>query len=113
MKYIKEYKDIDWDDWDEEEFDDDIRIGDIVTTVDEKIEYWYNSRNMFQKVNRSMILKIIDIKDSKDIHSDSHGKIDKILYDGKLALCDNIKDKSDIKRLLVWLKMENFIKMKY
>jgi len=32
MKYIKEYKDIDWDDWDEEEIDPN---GNIFLTIDE------------------------------------------------------------------------------
>jgi len=41
MKYIKEFNDTDWEDWDEEEFDFDnsiIKKGDSVVIIDQKYE---------------------------------------------------------------------------
>jgi len=106
MKYIKEYKDIDWDDFDIEEEDPDnlFEIGDILLPTNNGNITYYDSNDKTFKVyhNYNSSIKVDTIKHTKDISFDSYNhSINIDNYDGYLF--------TDI-RLWPWLKFDGLKK---
>ena len=70
MRYIKEFKDIDWEDWDIEEDDPishDISIGDKIL-LKPPIKWWHQSEKEWRTKKYGDIKGIVeDIKYSKDV----------------------------------------------
>ena len=106
MKHIKEYKEIDLDDWDFEEEDPNIgikfKIGDKIRSKNSHILFYDSNEKIFKSYRRDSHLTISDIKHAKNITSDNNIGSIKIKYDDYLFTAEG---------LWPWIKFDNIIKI--
>jgi len=111
MKFLKTFEnkeiDIDFNDFDEEEFDNKFKVGDVVSSTDGFVSEWFEKKKQFISIYSGKNFIIGDIEKSCDVNSDSHGDIKNIPYDGYMVRGMHI----DGRKYLVWVKMENLVKV--
>lgn len=83
MKYIKEYKEIDWEDWEEILDDPPFKIGDNIKIID-NLYMWHPTYKMWKIIKRDGEYSVI--KDLKFINHQTmiicEGKLINIPYNG-------------------------------